>query len=261
MIPKIIHLCWLSGDEYPPMIQECLNSWKKYLPDYEVWLWDTNRFDVNSTLWTRQAFEAKKYAFVADYIRLYALYNYGGIYLDSDVMVYKSFDDLLNLPYFIGQENGGSFEPAIIGAEKGLTWIGDILKYYANRPFIIAEEKMDMTPLPVIFFDRLFGAFSFKSIHRIEYYVWDGKTIYLFDKDFFHSRNFMGSRKTIKSYCSHSFAGSWTPPRTGFNSWLKRILPKWIVKIIFYISHNTYKKAEVHQHDPIYMQKRTREYV
>ena len=83
MIPKIIHLCWLSGDEYPPMIKKCIESWKRYLPDYEIMLWDTKRFDVNSVLWTKQAFECKKYAFAADYIRLYALYHYGGIYLDS----------------------------------------------------------------------------------------------------------------------------------------------------------------------------------
>lgn len=62
MIPKIIHLCWLSGDPYPAEIQKCLDTWKKYLPDYEVWVWDTKRFDINSTIWTKQAFEAKKYA-------------------------------------------------------------------------------------------------------------------------------------------------------------------------------------------------------
>ena len=66
MIPKIIHLCWLSGDPYPTDIQLCLDSWKKHLPDYEIWLWDTKRFDIDSTRWTRQAFDAKKYAFAAD---------------------------------------------------------------------------------------------------------------------------------------------------------------------------------------------------
>ena len=75
MIPKIIHLCWLSGDPYPEEIQKCLDTWKEHLPDYEVWLWDTKRFDISSATWTRQAFEAKKYAFAADYIRLYALYT------------------------------------------------------------------------------------------------------------------------------------------------------------------------------------------
>ena len=104
MIPKIIHLCWLSGDPYPPKIAKCLETWKKHLADYEIILWDTNRFDLNSSIWVRQAFEKKKYAFAADFIRFYALYHFGGIYLDSDVEVLKSFDDLLDLPYFMGVE-------------------------------------------------------------------------------------------------------------------------------------------------------------
>ena len=96
MIPKIIHYCWLSGDAFPENIRTCFASWKQFLPDYEFRLWDTARFDVHSLPWTKEAFEAKKYAFAADYIRLYALYQFGGIYLDSDVLLYKSFDDLLH---------------------------------------------------------------------------------------------------------------------------------------------------------------------
>ena len=120
MIPKVIHLCWLSGDPYPPMIQSCIETWKKYCPDYDIMLWDTKQFNVNSIPWTKQAFEAKKFAFAADYIRLYAVYNYGGIYLDSDVEVLKSFDDVLELPYFVCQEvDSNSIELAAFGAEKG----------------------------------------------------------------------------------------------------------------------------------------------
>ncbi|MBQ4189828.1 MAG: glycosyl transferase, partial [Bacteroidales bacterium] len=137
MIPKIIHLCWLSGDPYPEKIQYCIDSWKKVLPDYEVMLWDTSRFDVNSIPWTKQAFEAKKYAFVADYIRLYAVYNYGGIYLDSDVEAIRPFDDLLDLPYFVGAEAGlGGIELAAFGAEKGLEWVEYAMHYYEGRNFI-----------------------------------------------------------------------------------------------------------------------------
>lgn len=118
MIPKIIHYCWMSGDSYPSNIQKCINSWHKYLPDYEIWLWDSNRFDIESSMWVKEAYEMKKYAFCADYIRLYALYNYGGIYLDSDVEVLKSYNELLDLPYFMGLESKGIIEAATIGAEK-----------------------------------------------------------------------------------------------------------------------------------------------
>ena len=151
MIPKIIHLCWLSGDPYPTDIQLCLDSWKKHLPDYEIWLWDTKRFDIDSTRWTRQAFDAKKYAFAADYIRLYALYNYGGIYLDSDVLVYKSFDPLLSLPYFVGHDQAGCFEAAVIGCEPGCQWIKDILDSYEGKPFIREDGTYDMLPMPCRF--------------------------------------------------------------------------------------------------------------
>ena len=101
MIPKIIHFCWLSDDPYPQEIQRCLDSWKKILPDYESWKWDRKRFDINAIPWTKEAFEAKKYAFAADYIRLYALYNYGGIYMDMDVEVLKTFNPFLKLSTMI----------------------------------------------------------------------------------------------------------------------------------------------------------------
>lgn len=133
MIPKIIHLCWLSGDAYPPLIQKCINSWKTVLPDYEIWLWDGKRFDINSSIWVKEAFSVKKYAFAADYIRCYALYHFGGIYLDSDVEVIKSFDDLLHLPYFVGKEQAGGFEAATMGFEKGHPFFKHMLDYYDGR--------------------------------------------------------------------------------------------------------------------------------
>ena len=86
----------MSGEPFPELIQECINSWKKFLPDYEIIEWNKDNFDVNISLFTKEAFDARKYAFVSDYVRLYVLYNYGGIYLDSDIKVLKSFDSLLN---------------------------------------------------------------------------------------------------------------------------------------------------------------------
>lgn len=100
MIPKKIHYCWLSDDPMPEKLLKCVESWKKYLPDYELVKWDLKKFPLSKNPWVREAFENKKYAFAADYIRLYALATEGGIYLDSDVEVLKSFDDLLKYPYF-----------------------------------------------------------------------------------------------------------------------------------------------------------------
>ena len=105
MIPKVIHYCWLSGDPIPEKLQRCMDSWKKFLPDYEFVLWDLERFDIKTSQWVKEAFEARKYAFAADYIRLYAVYNYGGIYMDMDVEVVRPFDDLLASPYILGLES------------------------------------------------------------------------------------------------------------------------------------------------------------
>lgn len=256
MIPKIIHLCWLSGDPFPNDIQQCIDSWKMYLPDYEIWLWDTKKFDVSSTEWTKQAFEAKKYAFAADYIRLYALYNYGGIYLDSDVMVYKSFDDLLKLPYFIGQDYTGAMEAAVIGSEKGMPWIAEILERYKGRSFIKDDGSYDMEALPIVFYNQLIDKYRFKCIHKNETYTWGGDTFVLFDRDFFNSRNSIGSRRTKKSYCSHNYMGAWTTKQNDFITRVKRFLPIWVVKMVYDFSHATYKKAFVHRHDPLYQQNR-----
>ena len=256
MIPKIIHLCWLSSDPFPENIQRCIDSWKMYLPDYEIWLWDTKRFDINSTVWTRQAFESKKYAFAADYIRLYALYNYGGIYLDSDVMVYKSFDDLLFLPYFIGQDYTGSFEAAVIGAEAKTPWIKDVLDRYDDLTFIRTDGSYEMTPLPEVFFRKLMPHYRFVRIEKLKSYEFNNQTIVLFHKDFFNSRSSIGPRRTTRSYCAHCYAGTWTSSKNDLKSKIKHYLPRWILKMVYDISHITYKKNKVHRFDPIYQQEK-----
>ena len=150
MIPKKIHLCWLSGDKYPELIMRCIDSWKKYLPDYEIVLWDRHKINMSNIPWVAEAYEAKKYAFAADYIRLYAVYNEGGIYLDSDVEVIGSFDAMLNAKSFIGIERGGDFEAAVIGAQPKCEWLKECLKYYDNRHFVKPDGNYDLCPLPVI---------------------------------------------------------------------------------------------------------------
>jgi mannosyltransferase OCH1-like enzyme len=101
MIPKKIHYCWLSGEKMPEDAISCMKSWQKMMPEYELVLWDTNRFDVNSVPFVAEAVSVKKWAFAADYIRLYALYTEGGIYLDTDVFVRKSFTNLLDCGFLL----------------------------------------------------------------------------------------------------------------------------------------------------------------
>ena len=163
MIPKVIHYCWLSSDAIPAKQQECMNSWKKYLPEYEFILWDLNRFDINSTIWTKQAFEAKKYAFAADYIRLHAVYTYGGIYLDMEVEIVRSFNPLLDRKYILGFEHVNGIEGGVFGGEKVSCWLKDCLDYYTGRSFILSDSKYDLLPLPVIMYKCMF-----KYIHSME---------------------------------------------------------------------------------------------
>ncbi len=219
MIPKIIHLCWLSGDAYPQKIQKCLDSWKRFLPDYEIVLWDTNRFDLSSSNWVKQAFENKKYAFAADYIRFYALYHFGGIYLDSDVEVIKCFDDLLDLPYFIGAEKAQTPEAAVIGAEKGCDWIKQCLDYYDNRSFIKDDGSLDIRKLPEIMVEQIskkkpLRVLSLKDSVNIRNL--DMQKEVLEFNDAFFSPKLFDSREveiTPYTYAIHHYQNSWFSPK------------------------------------------------
>ncbi|GHV57664.1 glycosyl transferase [Spirochaetia bacterium] len=178
MIPKIIHFCWLSGNPYPPKIEQCILSWKEKLPDYEIILWDTKRFDINSVQWVKEAFDKKKYAFAADYIRFYALFNHGGIYLDSDVEVLKSFNDLLDCRSFIGFEYSGVLEAAIVGAEKKCCWIGNCLDWYNNRSFYDKDGKTKEIVLPMIISHIYEEVFDCELIDKDEVYNFNKHFLY-----------------------------------------------------------------------------------
>lgn len=213
MIPKIIHYCWLSNDPYPAKIQHCINSWKKKLPGYEIKLWNLQNFPLEKSEWVKQAFEAKKYAFAADYIRCYALYTYGGIYLDSDVEVLKKYDDLLGLPYFMCLENEqGAIEAATIGSEKGFEPFKLMLDYYDTHKFNLGNGKYDMTTIPVIFGKLLSTSFDVLRINNIEEFVNDKKLICLFPKDYFSP--LVDDRLeylTDNTYSIHHYTSTWRP--------------------------------------------------
>lgn len=171
MIPKIIHYCWFSGDAYPGIIQKCMFSWQQKLSDYKFVLWDKARlyseFGAKLPIWVQEAIQVQKWAFAADYIRLYALYKYGGIFLDTDCLLYRSFDDFLDCRLFIGRECRPyiTFEDIVevyltshcFGAEAGHPFLKLNLDYYQDRHFITCssdsipkELRFDMLMLPYI---------------------------------------------------------------------------------------------------------------
>lgn len=224
MIPKIIHYCWMSGDAYPEKIKKCIDSWKKVMPDYQFVLWDAKRFNVEQSIWVKEAYENKKYAFCADYIRLYALYTMGGIYLDSDVEVIKSYDDLLHLPYFIGLESKGYFEAATIGAEKNNKFIGEVLSYYKDRHFIGPNGEQRITVMPQVMMDVLENKYKLNIISSLSDFDNGENVINAFSSDWFSPIDSSGKRYVLRTtentYSIHHFVSAWVDWKVKLLVWI-----------------------------------------
>lgn len=198
MIPKIIHYCWLSNDPVPVELQKCMETWQKILWDYEFIKWDFNRFDINSSDWVKEAFANKKYAFACDYIRLYAIYHYGGVYMDMDIEVLKSFNDLLEKKYMLAKERPDKLwlEAGCFGAVKHSEFIFKCLEYYKDKHFINANGIIEDTPLPKIM------ACVYKD-HDYDFEL--GDWLYFTCKSYDTGI----VTKSDSSYAIHHFAGSW----------------------------------------------------
>lgn len=195
-IPKVIHYCWLSSEPYPDLVRKCMESWQRYLPDYQFVLWDREKIKEINCSWVNSAIDARKWAFAADYIRLHALYNYGGIYLDCDVEVIKPFDDLLERSYFVGRETHKNvIEAAVIGAEPSLNWLKDALDWYESKEFNVTQLNNPAIAIPVI----LKNVLSKKS------------NVAILPAEFFSPKdNRTGNVKiTPRTYTIHHFDGNW----------------------------------------------------
>ena len=231
MIPKIIHYCWLSGEEYPQDIKNNIASWKALLPDYEFMLWDTNRFDISTNIWTQQAFEKNKFAFAADFIRLHAVYTYGGIYMDTDVEVLKSFNDLLHLPYFVGSQYDNFIEPAIFGSEKKSSWILNCLQYYNERPFIKENGTYDTLDLPKVMKSHMEGIRNIiimkdSQVQKAESLLINKDCLYLFPSEYFSPKNYESGKvsSTKNTYTIHHYNSAWLPFFSRFRRNLKKAI-------------------------------------
>ena len=209
-IPKIIHLCWLSGDPYPPTIARCIDSWNQVMPDYEIMLWDKLRF-VNEidNRFASEAYKERKWAFVADYIRLFALYKYGGIYMDSDVRVYKPFDTFLDNGFFSCIEyfkptNYIAIEAAVMGAEKGHPFLKECLELYKDIPFIKEDGTLDQTTITVKIAEIAASNWGFQYIAQRQQLKCN---MLLYEPVTF--TNPSGEFSSSKTYALHLCNGSW----------------------------------------------------
>lgn len=215
MIPKIIHFCWFGGGKKSEVIESCMQSWCKFLPDYEIREWNENNFPLlQSNAYVREAYEAKKWAFVADVCRLYALSQEGGIYLDTDVEVRKSFDEFLKLDFFIGSEKNGTFHgigTGVIGAAKNNKIINDMLALYNDLHFVKADGSYDLLQntkrlIPVLLAR---GAADFYA---------EEQAIELSKKAKIYPINYF-CVDTPKSYAVHHFEASWVEDYKLRNAW------------------------------------------
>lgn len=145
MIPKIIHYCWFGRGELPMLAQKCIKSWKKYCPDYEIKEWNEDNFDLDKYPYVREAYDNRKFAFVTDVVRLYALYSEGGIYMDTDVEVVKPLDPFLKHTGFSGFEDGKNVPTGIMACEKGAKWAKDNLDHYNGLHFLKPDGTFDLT--------------------------------------------------------------------------------------------------------------------
>ncbi|MDR0305506.1 MAG: hypothetical protein LBI42_01580 [Chitinispirillales bacterium] len=235
-IPKIIHYCWLSGDKIPDNAVKCIDSWKKHMPEYELVLWDSNKFDINSHMFVKEACLAKKWAFASDYVRLYALYTEGGIYLDIDVYIKKSLNCFLNNGFFTGVEyhegqakqvlhllnedgtlkektnmemltNGIQIQAAIMGSVKGHPFLKSCMNWYNSKRFILEDGSyFDKIISPDIYAHvALEYGFRYKNeLQKIK----NNMTVY-------PNAVFAGSlaQETDESYAVHRCEASWRSKR------------------------------------------------
>lgn len=191
----------------PDLALKCMASWHRHMPDYEYKLWNEDNFDVASIPYTKEAYDSHKYAFVTDYVRLYALYTEGGIYMDTDVEVLKPYDDLLSLPGFTGYE-GSKYHPPVTGtiaSEAGNLWVKQQLDAYDGLHFLLENGEMDTTTNTVRI-TEIMKRDGFVSDGKMQVY----KEMYIFPVEFFCPRQTTGELLiTSDTYCNHHFMGSW----------------------------------------------------
>lgn len=220
MIPKIIHYCWFGRGPMPEIALRCIESWHKYMPDYRYKLWNEDNFDLNSNEYVREAYSAQKYAFVTDYVRLFALYTEGGIYMDTDVEVLKPYDDLLGLTGFTGYE-GSKFMPPVTGtmaSEAGGQWVKEQLDAYVGLHFRREDGSFDTTTNTVRISAIMRKGGFVQNGERSQY-----KDMHIFPTEYFCPRQTTGEFfLTENTYCDHHFMGSWDEQNNPH--WLTRII-------------------------------------
>ncbi len=227
MIPKTIHYCWFGKGKLPSLTLKCIKSWQKYLPDYQIKRWDEECFDIDSApIYVKEAYTQKRFAFVSDYVRLYALHKEGGIYFDTDVEVKKSMDEFLHHDAFLGFEGDDRISTAVIGCISSQIWVKELLDDYKNKSFVDADGKQDLTTNVQLFTDYLKRKGLLPNGARQ-----DVENIAIYPCDYFSPKSWDNGKYNITSntYTVHYFAGTW---HSIYVRILNKVLPNAIVSKI-----------------------------
>lgn len=242
MIPKIIHYCWFGKNPLPPLALKCIESWKKYLPDYEIREWNEENFDVYIIPYTKEAYEAKKYAFVSDYARFWILYNYGGLYFDTDVEVIKNIDDIIEKGPFMGREAGAYMmgDNKAIAPGLGLGVIPyhkvykKILQKYSTLQFIV-NGKLNETTV-VKYTSDVLDEFPIQKITNEIDLIED---IYIYDPEYFcpinHSTNEISITNNTRTI--HHYTATWKTKRQKNKEKILKLLGPTLSSFLVYIKH------------------------
>lgn len=207
-IPKIIHYIWVGGKEKSELAKKCIESWRKYCPDYQIIEWNESNFDMNQNLYLKQAYQAKKFAFVSDYMRLKVLYDFGGIYMDTDVEVVKPLDEFLKHNAFSGFENQVWMPTAVMGAEKHSKWIERLLAVYDKLTFLNDNGSYNLTT-NVTYMSIVTQKFYKVKLNNTYQELDDGLVIY--PNDWFCPKDYVSQKimLTDNTHAIHHFNGSW----------------------------------------------------
>lgn len=207
-IPKILHYCWFGKGEIPDTVKYLLSTWKKYCPDYEIKEWNEDNFDISQNLYMEEAYRMKKWAFVTDYARLKILYDYGGIYMDTDVEVLKSFDDLLQYDAFSGFESDEYIPTGTMGAVSHNEWIEMLLNDYKTRRFIKNDGSMDLTTNVITITRLTLGKYKIKLNGEKQIF---GNNMILLPFDYLCAKSYQDKKiyRSNNTYTIHHFSGSW----------------------------------------------------
>ena len=223
MIPRIVHYCWFGKGQKPELVEQCIASWHRCMPDWTYMEWSEDNFAIASApLYVRQAYEARKYAFVSDYVRLWVLEQYGGVYLDVDFEVYKSFEPLLDCPQkaFVGKE-GSKHQPPMLGvmaSEPHSRWITTMLHTYDKREFVMSDGSYDMT--------TNVAYFAAAGVHKEEW-------VKIYPVTYFCPILTTGEDvRNENTYCEHKGLHSWSEKENWKGKILSMVSPNMKIRLI-----------------------------